>query len=116
MKIETRLYPFGDVTFKKVGTTGVINFRALYTLRSNKKDDNGNFIYEPQFIDCKIWTPKDISDTLFSVSVVNGKEKYNPIEVTAFMECEKYTNKNGEKVVKPILVFNPKDIKTVIPF
>jgi len=110
MKIETRLYPFGDITFKKVGNTGIINFRALYTIRSNKKDDDGKFIYEPQFIDCKIWTPKDISKDIFSVKVKNGKEKYASIDVTAYMECETYTNKHGEKVVKPVLNIDAKDI------
>lgn len=116
MKIETRLYPFGTITFKKIGNTGVINFRSIYTIRSNKKDENGKFIYETQFIDCKIWSPKDISNSIFTERVVNGKEKYEPIDVTAFMECETYTNKEGTKVVKPVLVINPKDITSVIPF
>lgn len=116
MKIETRLYPFGDVVFKNVGTTGVINFRALYSIRSNKKGDDGKFIYEPQFIDCKIWTPKDISKDIFKVTVKDGKEKYEPLDVTAFMECETYTNKSGEKVVKPVLVIDVKAISAATPF
>jgi hypothetical protein len=106
MKIETRIYPFGDVTFKKIGTTGVINFRALYTIRSNKKNENGKFIYEPQFIDCKIWTPRDISNDIFKLTGSNGKEKINPLDVNGFLECETYTNKKGEKVVKPVLVID----------
>lgn len=114
MKIETRLYPFGDVTFKKVGKTGVINFRALYSIRSNKKDDNGKFIYEPQFIDCKIWSPKDITKDIFKVTVRNGKEKYEPLDIKGYIECEVFNNKSGEKVVKPVIVID--EYNEVTPF
>lgn len=114
MKIETRLYPFGTVTFKKIGTTGVINFRALYTIRSNKKDNDGKFLYEPQFIDCKIWSPRDISKDMFKVTVKNGKEKYEPLDVIGYMECETYTNKSGEKVVKPVIIID--NYSEVTPF
>ena len=117
MKVETRLYPFGDITFKKVGKTGVINFRALYTIRSNKKDQDGKFIYEPQFIDCKIWTPKDTSNEIFTVTVKKkGKEKYAPLDVSGYMECETYTHKNGEKVIKPVLIVDVKSISKELPF
>lgn len=114
MKIETRIYPFGDVTFKKIKNTGVINFRALYSIRSNKKGDDGKFIYEPQFIDCKIWSPKDITKDIFTVTIRNGKEKYEPLDIKGYLECETYTNKSGEKVVKPIVVID--EYNEVTPF
>ena len=113
MKIETRIYPFGDVTFKKIVNTGVINFRALYSIRSNKKSD-GKFVYEPQFIDCKIWTKNDITKDIFKVTLCNGKEKYAPLDVKGYIECESYTNKNGEKVVKPVIVID--EYNEVTPF
>ena len=114
MKLETRIYPIGEISFKKINNTGVINFRALYTIRSNKKDDTGKFIYEPQFIDCKIWSPKDISKDVFKVVVRNGKEKYEPIDIKGYMECETYINKSGEKVVKPVIVID--EYNDVTPF
>lgn len=106
MKIETRIYPFGEITFKKFNNTGIINFRALYSIRSNQKDADGKIIYKPQFIDCKIWTPKDISKDIFKVTVINGKKKYNPLDISGYMECEIYKNKKRENVMKPVIVID----------
>lgn len=88
-----------DATFKQISDEkGVINFTLAHNFPTNKKDDEGKTIYEPQFYACTKWMntgsePTGLLENLKKGSRVTVEVQKIDISTTT-QEEKKYTNIN----------------------